>query len=192
LVKKLASENHVSVSGDQVNNEVTILRDENRLGSSNNVFKEVLSEYYGWSETDFKKELKQEMLQQAVVAKLDTTAESEAQSTLSQVKAGANFATLASQVSDDTQTKSNGGQYASAITINDQQISPNIISTLFQLKPGQVSGIINTGYSLEIVKLLNRTGDTLTAAHIQFNLQDISTYTKPLEDKQPLHQYIKI
>lgn len=192
LVNKLAQENNVSVSDQAVNDQVSILRYLNLLGSSNNVFKEVLNEYYGWSEADFKRELKQQMLQQAVVAKLDTSAQSKAQSVIKQLKAGVDFATLASQASDDAQTKTNGGQYPTAITFNDQQISPDVIYELFQLKPGQTSGIINTGSTLEVVKLLDRSGNSVHAAHIQINLQSITSYTKPLQDKQSLHEYIKI
>lgn len=192
LVKKLAHENNVSVSEQEVNNQVSILRYLNLLGSSNNVFKEVLSEYYGWSESDFKTELQQQMLQQAVVAKLDVAAETKAQTVLKQIQTGGDFATLASQDSDDSQTKSNGGQYSTAITYSDQQVPPDVVYELFQLKPGQTSGIINTGSALEIVKVLNRSGSSLHAAHIQINLPDITTYTKPLQDKKPLHQYIKI
>jgi hypothetical protein len=192
LVKRLAKQNHISVSDQAVNDQVQILRNENRLGSSNNVFKEVLSEYYGWTENNFKQELQQEMLQQAVVAKLDYPAENKAQDVLSQLHKGISFATIASQVSNDPQTKSNGGEYPGLITINDQQISPDVTNILFQLKPGQISGIINTGFSLEIVKVIDRTGDSLHAAHIQINLQNIDTYTKPFETKQKTHYYIHV
>jgi hypothetical protein len=192
LVKRLAKANHISVSSTQVNQQVQILRSENRLGSSDSVFREVLSQYYGWTEDNFKQELQQQMLQQAVVAKLDKAADAKAQSALSQLKSGVSFATLASQVSDDAQTKANGGQYGSPITPNDPDISPDIVNVLFQLKPGQTSNIINTGYTLDIVTVLDRTGDSLHAAHIQFNLNNVTVYTKPLEVKKPLHTYIKI
>jgi hypothetical protein len=192
LIKKLAKENHVSISMEAVNQQVQVLRNENRLGSSDGVFKEVLSQYYGWSEQDFKQELQQEMLQQAVAAKLDTAAQAKASIALSQLKSGANFATLAGQVSEDVQTKANGGQYAGAITPNDPQISPYVTNELFQLQPGQISNVINTGFTLEIVKVIDRSGNSsLHASHIQFNLNSISTYTNPLLQKQPAHKYIK-
>lgn len=190
LVNKLAHQNHVSVSNQEVNQQVSLLKSQNRLGSSNSVFQEVLNQYYGWSENDFKRELKQELLTQAVVAKLDTAATTKAQSVLKQLNSGGNFGQLASQYSDDAQTKGNNGEYTSVITINDQQINPDIVSELFSLKAGQTSGIINTGTSLEIVKVLDRTGDSLHAAHIEFNLQNINTYLKPMETKSVVHKYI--
>ncbi len=191
-VKQLAARDHVLVSDQTVNNQVTLVRNENRLGSSDRALREVLSEFWGWNETDFKRELKQQLLAQAVTAKLDTTANTRAQDVLRQLKGGADFAALAAQASDDPATKAAGGQYPAAITLNDSSIPPVVTATLFNLKPGQTSVIINAGYSLEIVKLLDRSGSSLHAAHIQFNLKSITTYTRTLETKQPPHYYIKI
>jgi hypothetical protein len=191
-VKQLARQNGVTVSDQTVDNEVTLLQNENRLGNSNRVFQEVLNEFWGWNEADFKRELKQQLLQQAVVAKLDTATDTRAQNALKQLQNGTDFATLAGQVSDDTSTKAVGGQYPNAITISDSDIPPAITEELFMLKPGQVSGIVNTGYTLEIVKVIDASGDSLHAAHIQFTFQPITTYTKPLQTKEPPHTYIGV
>lgn len=190
-VKQLATQHHVSVSDQTVNNQIALVRAENRLGSSKDVFNEVLNEVYGWDESDFKRELKQQLLQQAVVAKLDTATTARAQTALDQINKGAVFATVASQVSDDASTKASGGQYPNPIAINDSDISPVITAELFKLQPGQTSGIINTGYTLEILKSISVSSSGVTAAHIQFNLQSINTYLKPLQAKEHVHQYIK-
>jgi hypothetical protein len=191
-VKQLAAQYHVTVSNQAVNNQITLVRDENRLGNSKDVFNEVLNEVYGWDEGDFKRELKQQLLQQAVVAKLDTATTQRAQAALEQINKGANFATIAGQDSDDQTTKANGGQYPGPITINNSNISPIITAELFKLKPGQVSSIINTGYTLEILKVISVSPSGVTAAHIQFNLQSIETYLKPLQTKEQVHEYIKV
>ncbi|HXR49484.1 MAG TPA: peptidylprolyl isomerase, partial [Verrucomicrobiae bacterium] len=119
-------------------------------------------------------------------------AEARAESALKQLQHGTDFGTLATQVSEDPATKTNGGQYGAPITQSDRDIAPAVTTELFKLKPGQISGIINTGYTLEIVKVIDRSSDSLHAAHIQFNLQDITTYTKPLAAKEPAHRYIKV
>jgi hypothetical protein len=191
-VKQLANKYHVSVSNLQVNNEVTLVRTQNRLGSSDRVFKDVLNQFWGWTEDDFKRELKGQLLQQAVVAKLDTATTARAQAALKQLQGGTDFGTLASQVSQDVATKTNGGQYGTAITQNDADIPPAVAQAIFNLKPNQISGIINTGYTLEIVKLISTSGNTAIAAHIQFNFQPITTYTKSLQVTEKPHDYIKI
>lgn len=191
-VKQLASQNHLSVSNQAVTNEVALVRSENRLGDNERVFREVLNEFWGWSESDFKRELKQELLQQAVVSKLDTGTNDRANAALRQLVGGADFATVASQSSDDVATKGNGGQYPNAITMRDSDIPPVLSEEIFKLQVGEVSGIINTGYTLDIVKVIDGTDSARHAAHIQFTFQDISTYLKPLEARKPSHAYIKI
>lgn len=190
--KQLASQNGVSVSQQTVDNEVSLLRAQNRLGNNDHVFKEVLNEFWGWSENDFKRELRQQLLQQAVVAKLDTNTNARAQAALKQLETGADFTAVAQQTSDDGATKTGGGQYPNPITTNDRSLPPALTAELFKLKPGQVSGIIDTGYTLEIVKVIDSNSSSLHAAHIQFTYQPISVYTKPLQAKEPPHEYIKV
>lgn len=191
-VKELAKQNGVTVSDSAVTNQINLLRQQNRLGNSDRVFRDVLSEFYGWSENDFRRELKQQLLQQAVVAKLDTGTAARAQSAFNQLTNGANFSDVAKKTSDDLATRDNGGQYPDAITPNDANVSPVITNELFKLKPNQVSTIINTGYTLEIVKVLDSNGTSVHAAHIQFTLKSINDYIKPLRAEQPVHEYIKL
>ncbi len=191
-IKQLASGSGVNVTGQDVENQLALVRSENRLGSSDRVFKEVLKEFWGWSEGDFKRELRQQLLKQAVVAKLDTVTYMRAEAALRQVKGGVDFATVATQFTDDVGTKATGGAYTETIAANDRDIAPAVTNALFKLKPGEVSGIVNAGYTLEILKVLDKTGNSLHASHIQFNLQPITKFTKPLEDKNPPKTYISV
>ncbi len=189
-VKQLASKNKVIVKDQAVTDQVNLVRSQNRLGSSQKVLNEVLSQFWGWGEADFKRELKQQLLQQAVVSKLDTATNSRADAALKQLLNGADFAALASQVSEDLSTKGNGGQYPAAIKPNDANLAPIITSQLFKLKSGQTSGIINTGFTLEIVKVIDGGATSVNASHIQFTFLPISTYTSPLSTKNPPSRYI--
>lgn len=191
-VNQLAKEHDVTVSNQAVNDEIALLREQNRLGNSDRVLQEVLSEFWGWNINDFKRELRQQLLQQAVVAKLDSGTNQRAQAALSQLEQGTDFAQLAAQASDDAATKANGGQYASPITANDRSLPPALTAQIAKLKPGQVSGIINTGYALEVVKVIDNNNGVIHAAHIQFRFKPISEYTKNLQKQEPVHEYIKV
>jgi parvulin-like peptidyl-prolyl isomerase len=191
-IKQLAAQNHVSVSNQDVNNEVQLVRQQNRLGSSNQEFADVLKDFWGWSIDDFKRELKSQLLAQKVVATLDTSTNSLATSVLLQLQKGANFSDLAKQYSQDATTSADGGQYATSIDKTDQNLSPQVVNTLFNLKPGQISGVINTGYTLEIDKVISVVNGKVTAAHIVFNLKPINTYIQPLAIKEKSHAYIHI
>lgn len=191
-IKQLAKQHHISVSTAEVNDEVALVRSQNRLGSNDKVFQSVLSEFWGWTVDDFKRELKQQLLAQKVVTTLDTTTQKRAQMALDQLNAGADFAQLAAQISDDMSTKANGGNYGIAIDQANRDIAPQVTSELFKLKPGQYSSIINTGYGLEIDKLLDTDGSKVHAAHITFNFKGINTYIDPLKAKEKSHTYIRI
>lgn len=190
-VKQLAKQNGVSITDQNVNNQLDIVRSQNRLGSNNRVFREVLKEFWGWSEADFKRELKQQLLKQAVASKLDIAASRKAQVALQQLNTGVDFAKLAGDVSEDQTTKGSGGQYPSTISVSDRGLPPAVTNALFKLKPGQISSVINTGYTLEILKLIDNTNGSAHAAHIQFNLKDVSNFVKPVQDQNAPHQFIK-
>jgi len=191
-VKILASQNHVGVSGREVDARITQVRNQNRLGSNDKVFGDVLRDYWGWSISDFKRSLKQQILSEKVVAKLDTDVTNRANAALVQAKSGVDFAALAKQLSEDEASKNSAGDFGFAITKSNPNVAPQIIDAVFKLKPGQISGIVNTGAALEIVKVEQVDGDAVTARHIVFRLKDINTYIKPLQDKQPAHTFIKL
>ncbi len=191
-VKMLARQNHIGVSNKEVNNRIDELREQNRLGSNSKVFADVLHDYWGWSVDDFKRSLKQEILQEKVVAKLDSQATKRANDALAQIKSGADFAAVAKQVSDDPGAKANGGDYGFAVTKTNPNVPPQVTDVLFSLKPGQVSGVIDTGNTLEMVKVSQSSGQSVTAQHISIKLKDISTYLKPIEKQTPPHLYIHL
>lgn len=192
FVKELAAKYKITVSTRQVDSELALVRSQNRLGSNDQVFKNVLNQYWGWSESDFRRELSGQLLQQNVVVRLDTATTARAGQALKDLKAGADFGATAAKYSDDASTKDKAGQYPIPISQDDRDISPQITSALFQLKAGQTTDIINTNYTLEILKLLDTNGNTVHASHIQFKFQDISIYTSSLQKQQKISKYIKV
>jgi parvulin-like peptidyl-prolyl isomerase len=189
-IKELAKQHNVSVSDQELNNEIALVRDQNRLGSNDQVFADVLKEFWGWSVDDFKRELKQQMLTQKVVATLDTVTQQRAQNVLNQLQQGGNFGDLAKKYSDDPSTRDSGGDYGFAIDKNNRDISPQVVDELFKLQPGQTSGIISAGNGLEIVKVQSVSSGKVRASHIMFAFKDVNTYIQPLRDKQKTHAYI--
>ncbi|HUD07774.1 MAG TPA: SurA N-terminal domain-containing protein [Candidatus Saccharimonadales bacterium] len=189
-VKQLAAKYHISVSNQEVNNEIDLVRTENRLGNNQKEFADVLNEFWGWSINDFKTELKQQLLAQDVVSRLDTSTHLRAEAALSAIKHGASFATVASQYSDDLSTKGNGGEFGFTIDVSNQTLSPQTLNTILSLGVSQTSGIINLGNSLEIDNVISNNNGQIQAAHILFNFAPIQTYLRPLEAKEKTHIFI--
>jgi hypothetical protein len=195
-VKILAKKNHVSVSSKEVNARVDEARNQNRLGSNNKVFSDVLRDYWGWSIDDFKRSLRQEILAEKVSAQLDQDAEARANNALSQVKSGADFGEIAKNLSDDP-TKAGGGDYGYSINRSNPNVPPEVVQQLFQLKAGQSSDIIlaspvlaNTPPSLQIVKVNQTDGKNISAQHSVINLKDPSVYVAAYKKQHPPKSYV--
>lgn len=188
----LADQNNISISDHDIDVAVALVRSQDRLGASDQVFRSVLNEFWGWSEDDFRRELSEELLAQKVIDKLDTQTHDRAGQALAQLQSGADFGTVAKQVSDDLSTQANGGVYATLIDRSNPDIAPQVADELFKLQPGQYSGIINTGYTLEIVKVIGIQGNQVRAAHISFNFQPITKFTDPLQAKEKPYRFIKV
>ena len=191
-IKQLAREHNISVSAQDINNEINLLRSENRLGANQAEFESVLSNFWGWTVSDFKRELSEELLTQKVVSALDTATHLKAQTALQALKSGTPFATVATQYSEDIATKANGGQFGFTITSDNQNLPAQTLNALLALKPGQYSGVINLGNALEIDEVISNTNGNIQAAHILFNFNNITSYIQPLMNKEKPSVYITI
>lgn len=190
-IKKLAVKYKVTVSKQQIDDQITILRDQNRLGNNDKVFEDVLRDYWGWSVSDFRRSLHDQILAQNVVATLDTATADRAKLALTELKAGADFAATAKKYSDDQRNKDNGGDIG-MVERTKRDLSAQTVDALYKLQPGQHSEVINIGYSLEIVKNLEKTADgKVRAAHILFNFKDVSSYLNDLKEKQKAQVFIR-
>lgn len=190
-VKKLADKYKVSVNEQQVNDQITILRNQNRLGNSDKVFEDVLRDYWDWSVDDFKRSLRYQILAQNVVSTVDTETTERAKTAHVELKSGVDFAEVAKKYSDDTGSKDSGGDIGT-VERTKRDLTAQTVNMLYRLEVGQFSDVFNIGYSLEIVKNLEKTADgKIHAAHILFNFQDISIYLNDLKDQQKAQVYIK-
>ena len=191
-IKQLAKEKGVSVSNQEVEAEIQVVRNQNRLGGSDKVFEDVLKEYWGWSVDDFKRSLRQQLLAQKLLPVLDPTVQQRADQAKQELDSGAKFEAVAKKYSDDAASKDNGGEYGYAIDKSNRDISANTTAALFKLEKGEVSDVVNAGYSLEIVKNIQPEGDKVKAAHITFNYNDINSYLNDRKDKNKTTLYIHL
>lgn len=191
-VKQLARKHNISVSNREVNDQITLVKSQNRLGTNDQMLEDVLKQFWGWSISDFRRELKSQLLAQKVASQLDMATHARAANALAALAEGKDFAVLAGEVSDDAATKGAGGQYGAPIAKSNRDVPPQVVDALFKLQPGQTSEVINTGYTLEIVKVIQVAEDKVTGAHISFQLTDIEQYIKPLKEEKKARRFISV
>ncbi|HDK35633.1 MAG TPA: parvulin peptidyl-prolyl isomerase, partial [Bacteroidetes bacterium] len=80
-----------------------------------------------------------------------------------ELKAGADFAALAKKYSQDPGSAAKGGDLG-YVTRGDL-VKP-FEEAAFKLKPGQMSGIVETKYGYHIIKMIDRKGDKIRVRHI--------------------------
>ncbi|HEX8226641.1 MAG TPA: peptidylprolyl isomerase [Candidatus Saccharimonadales bacterium] len=191
-VKELARKNNISISNREVEDQIALVKSQNRLGSSDQMLGDVLRQFWGWSLDDFKRELKSQLLVQKVASELDTAAHAKAANALAEVQGGADFAAVAAKYSEDEATKTKGGLYPSPINKTNRDVPPHVVDALFRLDTGQTSGVVETGFSLEIVKNVQTTDDKVQGAHISFKLQPISRHIEPLKKETRVRHFISV
>jgi hypothetical protein len=190
-IKILAEKNNVSVSAKEIDDAIQRLRDQNLVGGTKDqVFEDVLKEFWGWSVSDLRRSVKQGLLKRKVAAVVDVSAKQKADTALNELRSGIDFSSVAKKYSDDLATRDLGGEVAELLEKTDNDIDPNLLQSVFSINPGQTTGILNTGFTLEIIKLVSLDGDKAKIARIQINLKDIGELITQEKQSQPFKQYV--
>lgn len=192
-IKKIAKEKGISVSNQEVEEQIRIAREQNRLGSNDEVFEDVLRDFWDWSVDDFRRSLHTKLLEQKVVRALDQETEDRATEALSRINAGEDFASIAAEYSDDLATSEQGGEFG-MVDKSNRSVSQQTVDTLFSLGENQVSGITTvpygTGFALAIIKNLEKQDDQSRGAYIIFRLKDVNEVLNDIKEEQPYRLYI--
>ncbi len=95
----------------------------------------------------------------------------QAEELLAKVKAGADFAALAKQYSEDPGSKEKGGDLD---FFPRGQMVPEFEASAFSLMPGQVSDLVKTQYGFHIIKVVDKqAGTTQTLEQVRPRIQEI-------------------
>jgi parvulin-like peptidyl-prolyl isomerase len=190
--RKIAKEKGITITEQEVDQQIEYLKKQNRLGNDDQVFEDVLKDYYDWTLQDFRRSIKQELLNAKVVKALDASVKPKAEQALDEINAGSTFSDVAKKYSEDETTKANGGQLGFLISKNDRNIPPETINALSQMQPGDVSKIIDLGYELEILRLDGIEDDKFKASRIAFKYGQLEDYLNDLKAEQPASYYVSI
>lgn len=108
-------------------------------------------------------ELYQIMINPKLSEETKQTAYRKAKSVLDSLEAGADFSELAKKYSDDSGSAVRGGDLGK---VKRGVFVKEFEDAAFVLKPGEISGIVETQFGYHIIKLISKTGDIIETKHI--------------------------
>ena len=91
------------------------------------------------------------------------------------------FATVASEITEDPGSKETGGHYD--VNRYSKELDPVWLGKAFTLKPGQISNPFKTRFGWHIMQLISRAGDDASVAHILV-IPQVTSY----EIKEGIHE----
>lgn len=189
-VSKIAAEQGISVSDSEVNSFVSQEINSSQLGVSDQVFKQVIRDYYDWSFDEYKASVKQQLLRKKVVAKLDVDGRKRADDALAAIVGGKDFTDEVKAVSDDPLAKTSGGDVG---TISKNSDDPNgLIAAAKALPVGKVSGVIEGTDGFYIVKLIDSQDDTIHFAKLFIAYTTFEKQFAQLKKDGKVQEYIKV
>lgn len=193
VIRQLAKDQRVSVSQQEVEEQIDLIRSSGGIGDATQTLEDTLDDFYGWDLSDLRRVIKAQLLKQKLVPIFDTTAQPEAEAVLEDIKNGADFAKAAKLHSDDEFTKDNGGKFGYIFRSNTD-IPPQIVERAFSLEKGQVAeDLVQTLFGYHIVKTIDyRSQDEALVAHILFRFEDPSVFINQRKEQIPVSRYITI
>jgi hypothetical protein len=191
VVARLAREQAISITDQEVNDFVKGQISSDRLGVSEDVYRQVIRDYYDWSFDEYKNSIRQQLLRKKVMAKLDQESRTKAEAILKKINGGGDFAAIAKKESEDILSKDQGGDVG---LVNKDTDDPNgLIVAAAALKPNQVSKVIEGVDGLYVLKLLeHREGGDLHFAKIYVSYKILEKKMEELRDKKLLEEYVTV
>lgn len=191
IVAQLAKQLGVEVPSQEVSDFVDRQVNNNKLGLSEDAFRQVIRDYYDWSLEEYKDSIKRQLTRKKVAANLDSESSKQMQGLVAALKGGADFANTAKASSEDAATKAQGGDAGFfAADAND----PNgLIAAASKLQPGQVSEVIEGVDGFYVVKLIEKRGtNELHIARIFISYKVLTSKIDELKKNSEINEYIYV
>lgn len=192
LIRRLASENNITVSRADIEEQIALIRSQGGVGDSIETLEDTLADFYGWTINDLERVVRLQILKQRLIPVLDTNTRPQAEEVLERIRSGGDFEELAQEFSEDPFTADNGGAFGYVFRSNTE-IPIAITETGFGLAEGEVSDIVETTFGLHIVQNQGYRGeDEALLAHILFTFQDIDQFIAEQREGLEIAEYIEI
>ncbi len=194
IANKLAKRNGVSVTDEEVQEQIAVIREQGGIGESIESLENALTEFYNWTVDDFEEVMRLQLTKQKLISILDISAQSRIESLKNQLDGGADFAKLAKNNSDDQFSKENGGRLG-AINRATTDFPPVFVESAFSLQKDQVSEVVQSSIGLHLIKNLGvdkNNEEQIQIAHILIRFKDIDELLRDELGSVDVKDYISL
>lgn len=193
VVQILSKEEGVSVSQQEVTEQIDLIRSSGGIGDATQTLEDTLKDFYGWDLGDLRRVIRAQLLKQKLLPLLDKDLRPRAQSLLTDVLDGADFKAVAQTASEDVFTKDNGGEFGYIMKSNTE-IPPQLLAKAFTLQEGQVAEeLVETLFGYHIVKTIDyRSEEEALVAHILLRFRDIEEFITERRADMAISHYIQL
>lgn len=204
-VEYLAEQNDISVNMDEVDAEITAMREAN--GETEEGLISTLESYYGWSMSDYRLTTHDQMLEQAVSYAIDNEAKETADEVLEQLQAGADFSVVAGNGTSGDTTQQTGSassvqtlpnvQNGGTITAKTTDQDPTgVVQAVSKLSVGELTEVgkmrsNNTNYYY-IARLDAKDGEDIQYSLILIKLTKLDDDFAKLRADGKIEEYISV
>jgi foldase protein PrsA len=188
LVKQEARKRHLTVTQEDIDAEMTKLADQ--LKANNKSADEIdstLKDLYNWTRDQFIAQVLKPFVLRDKLGKaisedpVETEkAKTKADEALKKIKDGTDFATVAGEYSEDTLSKTQGGDLG---WFGKGEMVADFENAVFALKVGDVSDLVKTSYGYHIIKLVDKKTEKVDGQDVEkVRASHILIRTKSIDD----------
>lgn len=187
---KLARDNHISISDQEVEAFYKKILQQNRLTTNESAYTDSIEKYYGWSFDEFKASARGKLLKNKVTAAIDAPAKAKIDSLQKQLQTGADFIAVAKANSDDPEAVQSGGDQGQVP--KSSQDASGLVEAATKLKPGQISGVLQDASGYYLIKLLDSNDTQVHYARIFVAFKEFARRLQVVKDQGHVQEYITV
>lgn len=163
-----------------------------RIKASGGNLAQILGENFDFTESELRRYIKDSILRQKVAQQLDKDAPKRAAAALEQIRGGKPFATVATELSEDLETKPLAGDIG-VVDKDRANLPVEVVNAIFKLNVGEVSEVIATQNDYFIVSVTEKVDEKRAKVSIiRIRVKDIGQYLDEYKKQNKVTEYIKL
>lgn len=187
---KLANEQGITVSDDEITTSIANHRKVGGLDRSEESFEKIIEDNFGISMDEYRRMIYLSLIKTKVSEKIDTSAQSLASEVSSKLSAdpNINLADLANELGDKVLYEETGG------LVDQMNVDGGRAAVAMTLEPGQISKrfVTSSGDGYCFVKLIEKTDSTVNYASIKIPFAALDKKLSSLRKEGKVQEYITL